>query len=57
MQQMPDIEWVDFKREILCPKCTIHNDRRKQCADLKTDKDKLNIVVCCYEIYTAKTEK
>ena len=48
MQQLPEIENVDFKNEISCLKWTIYNGRRKVCKFFKTDMDKLNIVVYRY---------
>ena len=57
MQQLPEIEKVDFKNEISCLKWTIHNGR-KVCISLKTDMDKLNIVVYRYrnDTYVKDTE-
>ena len=48
MQQLPEIEKVDSKKEISCLKWTIYNGRRKICISFKTDMDKLNIVVYRY---------
>ena len=45
MQQLPEIEKVDSKKENSCLKWTIYNGRRKVCIRFKTDMDKLNIVV------------
>ena len=45
MQQLPDIEKTDSKKEMLCLKRTKHNGRKKVCATFQTDTDKLNIVV------------
>ena len=44
-QQLPDIEKADSKDEISCLKRTIYNGRRKVCINLRTDVDKVNIVV------------
>ena len=48
MQQLPDIEKTDSKKEKSCLKWTINNGRRKVCVNFQTDKDKLNIVVYRY---------
>ena len=48
MQQLPEIEKVDFKNETFCLKWTIYNERRKVCISFKTDLDKLNIAVYRY---------
>ena len=58
MQQLPEIEKVDSKNEISCLKWTLYNGRRKRCISFKTDKDKLNIVVCRYRnnIYVKDTQ-
>ena len=48
MQQLPDIERTDSKEELTCLKGTIHDGRRKICANFRTDTDKLNIVVYRY---------
>ena len=48
MQQLPDIEKTDSKKEISCLKWTIYNGRRKVCVNFQTDTDKLNIVVYRY---------
>ena len=48
MQQVPDIEKTDFKKEISCLKWTFYNGRRKVCVKFQTDKDKLIIVVYRY---------
>ena len=48
MQQLPEIEKVDFESDISCLKLTIYNGRRKVCMNFKTDMDKLNIVVYRY---------
>ena len=47
-QHLPEIEKVGYKIENSCLKCTIYNGRRKVCLSLKTDMDKLNIVVHRY---------
>ena len=50
MQQLPDIEKTDSKKEISCLKCTIYNGWRKVCVSFQTtDTDKLNIVVYRYQ--------
>ena len=36
MQQLPEIEKMDSKKEILCLKWTFHNGRRKVCISFKT---------------------
>ena len=58
MQQLPEIEKVDSRNEISCPKWTIHNGRRKVCISLKTDMHKLNIVLYRYRnnTYVKDTE-
>ena len=48
MQQLPDIQKSDSKKEIPCLKWTIYNGRRKVCVKFQTDTDKLNIVVYRY---------
>ena len=48
MQQLPEIEKVDSRKEISCLKWTIYNGRRKVCLSFKTDMDNLNIVVYRY---------
>ena len=48
MQQLPDIEKTDSKKEISCLKWTIYNGRRKVCVNFQTDTDKLNVVVYRY---------
>ena len=48
MQQLPDVEKIDFRKEISFLKWTIYNRRRKVCVNFQTDTDKLNIVVCRY---------
>ena len=58
MQQLPEIEKVDSKNKILCLKWTKYNDRRKVSISLKTDMDKLNIVIYRYRnnTYVRDTE-
>ena len=58
MQQLPEFEKVDSKKELSCLKRTIHKGRRKVCISLKTDMDKLNIVVYRYRnnTYVKDTE-
>ena len=58
MQQLPENEKVDSKKEISCLKWTIYNGRRKVCISFKTDMDKLNIVVYRYRnnTYVKDTE-
>ena len=58
MQQLPEIEKVDSRNEISCPKWTIHNGRRKVCISFKTDMHKLNIVLYRYRnnTYVKDTE-
>ena len=48
MQQLPDIEKTDSKKEISRLKWTIYNGRRKVCVNFQTDTDKLNFVVYRY---------
>ena len=48
MQQMPDIEETDSKKEVSCLKWTIYNGRRKVCVNFQTVTDTLNIVVYRY---------
>ena len=48
MQQLPDNEKNDSKKEISCLKGTIYNGWRKVCVNFQTDTDKLNIVVYRY---------
>ena len=50
MQQLPDIEKTDSKKEIPCLKRTFYNGRRKVCVNFQTDADKLNISVYRYRI-------
>ena len=58
MQQLPEIEKVDFKNKISCPEWRIYNGRRKVCISFRTDMYKLNIVVYRYRnnIYVNDTE-
>ena len=58
MQQLPEIEKVDSKKEISCLKWTFYNGRRKVCISFKTDMDKLIIVVYRYRnnTYVKDTE-
>ena len=48
MQQLPDIDKIDFKEEICCLTWTKYSGRRKLCMNFWTDTDKLNIVVDTY---------
>ena len=48
MQQLPDIEKTDSKKELSCLKWTIYNGRRKVCVNCQTDTDNLNFVVYRY---------
>ena len=48
MQQLPEIEKVDSKKEISCLKWTIYNRRRKVCISFKIVMDELNFVVYRY---------
>ena len=59
MQELPEIEKMDSKKEISCLKWTIYNGRRKVCIGFKTEMDKLNIVVYRYRnnTYVKDTEK
>ena len=58
MQQLPEIENVDSRKELFCLKGTIYNGRRKVCISFKTDMDRLNIVVYRYwnNTYVKDTE-
>ena len=58
MQQLSEIEKVDSKNEISCPKWTIYNGKRKVCISFKPDMDKFNIVVYHYRnnTYVKDTE-
>ena len=58
MQQLSEIEKVDFKNESSCLKWTLYNGRRKVCFSFKTDMDKLNLVVHRYRnnTYVKDTE-
>ena len=47
MQQMPDIEKTDSRKEIFCLKWTLYKGR-KVCVNFQTDTDKLNFVVYRY---------
>ena len=47
-QQLPDFEKADSKDEISCLKWTTYNGRSKVCINIKTDTDKVNIVVYRY---------
>ena len=48
MQQLPDIEKTDSKKEVSRQRRTLYNGRRKVCVNFRTDTDKLNIVVYRY---------
>ena len=48
MQQLPDIENTDSKKELFCLKRTIYNGKRKVCVNHQTDTYKLNNVLFCY---------
>ena len=48
MQELPDIDKTDSKKEISCLKRTIYNGRRKVCVNFQTDTDKSKIVVYRY---------
>ena len=56
MQQLPEIEKVDSKKEIFCLKWTICNGRREVCISFETDMDRLNIVVNNYRNNTYAKE-
>ena len=47
-QQLPDIKKTDSKEEFSFLKWTIHNDSRRVCANFKTDRDQLEIVMYRY---------
>ena len=51
MQQLPDNEKTDSKKEAFCIKWTKYNGRRKICVNFQTDTDKLNFVVYRYRNY------
>ena len=57
-QQLPDIETVDSKDEILCLKWIKYNGRRKVCINVPTDTDKVDIAVYRYRnnTYLKNTE-
>ena len=44
MQQLPDIEKTDCKKEIFCLKLTILMGRKKVCVNFKNGADNMNIV-------------
>ena len=48
MQQLPDIEKTDSKKDISCLKWTIYKGRRKVSVNFQTYTDKLNFVVYRY---------
>ena len=48
MQQLPDIEKTDSKKERSCLKWTNYIGRGKVCVHFQTDTDKLNIAVYRY---------
>ena len=50
MQEMPDGEKTDSKKEISCLKWTIYYGRRKVCVNFKTGTDSLKVVVYRYRI-------
>ena len=56
MQQLPDIEKTESKKEISCLEWTINKSRRKVCVNFQTDTEKLNIVVYRYrnKLYSKK---
>ena len=47
-QQLPDIENIDYRKEIYCLRWTIDNGRRNLCVNFKTDTDNFNIVLQFY---------
>ena len=49
MQQLPDFEKTDSKREMSRLKWTIYSGMRKVCANFQTDTDKFKIVVYRYQ--------
>ena len=55
MQQLPDIEKTDFK-ENSCLNWTRYKGRTKVCVNFKTDVDKLNLIVCRYNLYLKYNE-
>ena len=48
LEQLPDIEKTDSKKELSRLKWTIYNGRRKICVNCQTDTDKLKFVVARY---------
>ena len=58
MQQLPEIQKVDYKNEISCLKWTNYIGRRKVCISFSTDMDNLNSVVYRYQnsTYVEDTE-
>ena len=48
MQQLPDTEKTDSKKEISCIKWTMCNGRRKVCVNFQTGTGKLNIAMYRY---------
>ena len=58
MQQLPEIEKKDSKKEISWLKWTIYNGRREACISFKTCMDKLHVVVYRYRnnTYVKDTE-
>ena len=58
IQQLPEIEKVDSKKEISCLKWALYNGRRNVCISFKTDMDKLKILVYRYRnnTYVKDTE-
>ena len=58
MQQLPEIEKMDSRKEFSWLKWTLHNGRRKVCISFKNDMDRLNILVNRYRknTYVRDTE-
>ena len=48
IQHLPEIDKMDSKNQISCPKWTRYNGRMEARISFKTDIDKLNIVVYRY---------
>ena len=48
MQQLPNIEKTDSKKEVSCLKRTVNNGKRNVYGNFQTDTDKLSIVVYRY---------
>ena len=49
MQQLPDTEKTESRKNVSCLEWTINNCRRKVCVSFQTDADQLNMVVYRYQ--------